>query len=75
MIGEVGTRCSLSVHLPGEGKRLSLSCMLRTSPYKRHMREALDIHDEQCNGHPGDPTLVSIARKEYMCSGEDMLIL
>jgi len=40
MIGELGTRCSLSVHLYGEGERLSLGCMLRPPPYERHMREA-----------------------------------
>jgi len=37
MLGELGTRCSLSVHLYWEGERLILTCIPRPSHYEMHI--------------------------------------
>ena len=68
-------RCSLSVHLYGEGGVLSLTCIPRPSPDKLHTEREYNGPDKRPDRAPEGSTVVSIDRKKDMYSGGDMLSL
>lgn len=75
MLGELGTRGSLSVHLYREGERLSLTCIPMPSPYAVHIKRGYNSPNKRSDRPHRDPTVVRIGRKENMESGGDMLTL
>ena len=74
-LGELGVRCCVSMHLYGEGERLSLTYTPGPSTSNIGIEREYNGHNRQYKRSPEGPVLVRIDREENMYSGGGMLTL
>jgi hypothetical protein len=75
MLGELGTRYSLSVTCIEREERWSLTCIPKPSPYEMHLEREYYGPNKGPDGPPRSPAVVGIDRKEHMHSERDILTL
>ena len=72
MLGELWIRCSLSVHLYGEGGVLSLTCIPRPSPNKMHIEREYNDPNRRSDIAQLKALQLSVWTEKRICTQEEI---